>query len=90
MAAVNHNWSMRRRGDAPIESRLSFDRHTLIVHRHKDEAADQWLYSCHTLGVERVLIGQPGDSIETARHLAVAELQRDLLLAYEALRKAAP
>ncbi len=83
-------WFLRARDSSPVEARLSFDRHTLIVHRHRDESPDQWVYSCHSLGEERKPIGDPGDTIETAQRLAVEELQRNLDFAAAALRTAVP
>lgn len=45
-------WQQRERDGVPCEARLLFSGNSeIVVHRHRDYEPDQWLYSCHHLGV---------------------------------------
>lgn len=71
------------------ESRVHLGDAEIVVHRHRDHDPDQWLYSCHRCGLERIEVAHRGASLHDAKEATVDHLERKLRRLVFALEKIA-
>lgn len=72
---MNKDWDTRYRDGEPYQATCRFSEGCfLVVHRHRDYPNDQWLYTCHSIGIELQEVGPRGLDIDQAKGLALKHL----------------